>query len=122
MFLTGYINQNLEPIIDNFYIISENEKIEVKAILDTGFNGSCCLPKKYSKSASFQPIGKIEYELANGQIVSDFSYVAEVIINNIPHFVEVTFTDSETALVGMELIKGKIATFDVKKLLITVEN
>lgn len=122
MFLSGYINKNLEPIIDKFSIISTNEKIDVKAILDTGFNGACCLPKKYTEQFPFQPFGKIDYELANGQIISDITYIAEIMINNIPCFVEFTFTDSDTALVGMELIQGKIAIFDLIKLLFRVEN
>ena len=90
--------------------------------MDTGFNGACCLPKKYSKKIPFQPFGKIDYELANGQIISDVTYIAEIMINNIPYFVEFTFTDSDTALVGMELIQGKIATFDLKKFSFCVES
>ena len=58
MFLSGYINKNLEPIIDNIYIISTNEKIDEKAILDTGFNGAFCLPKRHIEKILFQPFGK----------------------------------------------------------------
>lgn len=78
MFLSGSINKNLEPIIDDFYIISANDKIKVKALLDTGFNGACCLPKKYSEKIPFQPFGKIDYELANGQIISDLTMLQKL--------------------------------------------
>lgn len=43
-------------------------------------------------------------------------------INSIAYFVEFTFTDSDTALVGMELIQGKIAIFDLKKFSFFIEN
>ena len=122
MFIEGFINDSLEPIINNFFIVAENENIPIKAILDTGFNGSCSLPREFFNQISLQPFGNTKYELANGQIIYEKTFVSEIILGNIPYFIEISFTDSDTALIGMALIKDKIATFDLKKMIFHVEN
>jgi hypothetical protein len=37
MFLQGFINENLEPVVENIFLIGKEEKIPLDAILDTGF-------------------------------------------------------------------------------------
>lgn len=46
MFLQGFINENLEPIAENVFVIGQAGHIAVEAVLDTGFNGMLCLPRK----------------------------------------------------------------------------
>ena len=53
------------------------------------------------------------YELANGEIVEEDVYLAELIVNDKILVVETTLTRSEIALIGMELIRNKIAVFNL---------
>lgn len=122
MIFDGFINERLEPIINNFFLVSEKQKIEVNAILDTGFNGSCCLPRNFFDEIPLQPFGNTKYELANGQIIYEKTFITEILLNNIPYFVEITFTDSNIALLGMEFIQDKIATFNLKDLVFRVDD
>jgi len=36
--MEGYINDNLEPKIVDFYVVGKEENIAMEPILDTGFN------------------------------------------------------------------------------------
>ncbi len=45
MFLQGFINQDLEPIVENIFLIGRTENVPLPAILDTGFNGMFCLQR-----------------------------------------------------------------------------
>jgi len=47
MFLRGFINENLEPIVEDIFLIGREGYIPLEAILDTGFNGMLCLPRKF---------------------------------------------------------------------------
>jgi len=44
--ITGTINENLEPLLDDIFIEGKKGWIALRTILDTGFNGEFCLPRK----------------------------------------------------------------------------
>ena len=46
MFLTGHINENLEPVIENVFLVCREKPVLLDAILDTGYNGMLCLPRQ----------------------------------------------------------------------------
>lgn len=123
MFLKGVITADLEPLLDRVYVRGKfKRKIPVKAILDTGFNGELALPQKNYRSYFLQPLGVKTFELANGQIVEQPIFMTFLIINGKIFPVEATLTASDIALVGMELIRGKIALFNLKTNKLFVRN
>lgn len=46
--ITGTINEDLEPLLDDIFIKSKDKWIPVRTLLDTGFNGAFCLPRRYA--------------------------------------------------------------------------
>ena len=46
--ITGTINDNLEPLIDDIFIEGKNGWIALRTILDTRFNGAFSLPRQYA--------------------------------------------------------------------------
>ena len=120
MFLQGLINEKLEPIVENIFAIGRGENIPLEAILDTGFNGMFCLPKKYQEQCELSTLGLETFELADGSYVEEELYVGQILLNDIPYVVEMILTDSDQALLGMQLLENKVATFDLKRMRIEV--
>lgn len=120
--MEGYINENLEPRIVDVYLIGKKENIALEPILDTGFNDQFSLPNKYKEDCDLPFLGVETYMLADDSKVEERVYLGQIIIDNQPRFVERTLTDDEDALIGMRLIRNKIAIFDLKNNSVKVEN
>lgn len=120
MFLTGFINENLEPVVENIFLIGRESSTPLKAILDTGFNGMLCLPRKLQPDVELSALGLETFELADGTRHQEVLYLGQILLNDVPHFVELTFTDSDQALVGMQMLLDKVATFDLRTMRIEV--
>lgn len=121
-FLSGYINEDLEPKLENIFVVGEEVPVLLDVILDTGFNGELSLPVKLREKCKLEFVSVKPYELANGDIVEEDVYLAELIVNGKTLVVETTLTRSEIALIGMELIRNKIAVFNLKDKTVKVDN
>lgn len=123
MFLKGFITEDLEPFIEGLYVRGKGKKkFPIRAILDTGFNGDLALPEKDFRFYDLQSLGLKTFELANGQIVEQEIFMTSLIINSRSYPVEATLTRSNIALIGMELIRNKIAVFNLKSNKLFVRN
>jgi len=118
--ITGSINEDLEPLLDDIFIKGQHHWIPIQTLLDTGFNGSFCLPTRYAHQAALESVGEVAIELGDGNIVSSDVYLGEILVNNQPYLVELTLTESETALMGMEMLLEKEAIFNLKDMTVTV--
>jgi predicted aspartyl protease len=120
MFLKGSINEYFEPIVENIFLIGKEENIPLEAILDTGFNGMFCMPRKFAHYCELSSLGLETFELADGTLVEEELYVGQIVLNDRAYFVEFTLTDADQALLGMQLLLDKIAVFDLKTMRIEV--
>lgn len=120
MFLQGFVSENLEPFVENVFLIGRDDPIPLNAILDTGFNGMFSLPRRLQPHCELNALGLETFELADGTLVQEVLYMGQILLNNSPYFVELTFTDSDQALLGMQLLLDKVATFDLKTMRIEV--
>jgi predicted aspartyl protease len=113
--MTGYINENLEPLLEDIFIEgTEGDWIALRTILDTGFNGEFCLPKHYVKIAQLEFLSEVEAELADGRVIIENVYLGSILVNQQPQVVEITLTDSETAAMGMMMMLEQEAVFNLK--------
>ena len=67
IFLKGTIDDNLQPLVDDVFVVSEEANIPVTVILDTGFNGECCLLVRYHKTSSNFPQINIKLDKTNNK-------------------------------------------------------
>lgn len=118
--ITGMINEALEPLLDDVFIEGKKGPIALRTILDTGFNGAFCLPRKYADDAKIEFLSEVEAEFGDGNVVIEEVYLGSLLVNKKPIVVEITLTDSETALMGMKMIIEKVAVFNLKTMDIKV--
>lgn len=122
-FLKGRITANLEPMLDDLSILGTNgAAISFDAILDTGFNGSLVLPRKIGRRARLTPFNRTQYQLADGSIVQDILYRGTLQVAGRRIDVLLSLTDAQMGLVGMEIITGRVATFDLRKMTVDVKH
>jgi len=122
LFLNGYIDKCLIPRINGISIAGLNSNFPIRPILDTGFNGEFCLPRKHLDKCKLVLLGTDEFELADGNIIEEDVYLGEIIINENHYPVEMALTGSKDALLGMKLLLGKIAIFDLQRNKVRVES
>jgi predicted aspartyl protease len=119
--ITGTITADLEPLVhDVFARLRDGTNTPVRTILDTGFTGSFCLPRKILDQMTLKPATNEIYELADGSMVEEETSFGEIIIDNQPVVVRLIGTDSETALMGMAMLLEKEAIFNLKEMTIIV--
>ena len=109
MKIKGYVDENRSPCI--YFRSSQSEKYSL--VVDTGFNGSLCLPKKLIKELNFQKIGTYEVELADGSIVPSPVYSGEIIWFRQKTEVIAHETVSHEGLIGTELLRGTYFELDI---------
>jgi predicted aspartyl protease len=114
VFLRGTITADRLPLIDNFYVVGVEHDTPVQMILDTGFSGMVVLPRPMSTVGQFTPSGYASFELADEQIAHEELFSGAVRIGRKGLEVVVSFTTSQIGLIGMALIEGKRATFNLK--------
>lgn len=118
--ITGTINDKLEPLRDDIFIESQTGWIALRTILDTGFNGEFCLPRQYAQEAQLEYLGEVKAELADGDWIIEEVYLGTILVNNQPHLVEMTLTDSATAVLGMAMLLEQEAIFNLHTMTIRV--
>ena len=101
---SGKVNEQLEPCI---FVEFENGK-NVEFLIDTGFNGSLCLPRSLMQELALK---KISEEEIFG--IGSHKEVVDIAITNIIWFgqkteIEVLINNGDDRLLGSELLDGKI--------------
>ncbi len=114
VFLRGLITDDRLPLVSDFYVVGAEQDTPVQAILDTGFSGMVVLPRSMRPLGQFTSSGYASFELADGTIVREELFSGIVRINRRRLEVVVSFTDSRIGLIGMALIEGKRASFNLK--------
>lgn len=121
MFLEGCINEDLEPIVNNVFVVGREVPIALKAVLDTGFNGAFSLPRVVAAECELQYFGYVTIEFGDGSQMLEREYIGQIIIHGRSYFVQLTLTDADTALIGMQLLKDKVAIINLKTNRLRVE-
>jgi len=114
VFLRGIITEERLPLVSDFFLVGEAQDIPVQAILDTGFTGMVVLPCALQPLGDFVPSGIERYELADGSVVSEELFTVTVRLGKRTIPVVASLTDSKLGLIGMALIDGKRAIFNLK--------
>ena len=115
VFFRGRITPDFVPFVRDFFVVDTAGDIPVEAILDTGFSGQVVLPHSVRPLGQFELIGVTNYELASGEVIRVELFKAAIRLGRRRLSVDASFTDSNVGMIGMQLIDGKRAIFDLKR-------
>ena len=94
---------------------------EIDAIVDTGFNGQLMLPQSIIEELQLKEVGASCYIMADGSSSDAKVYSTTLLWFNQMREVLVVSSDSDLALVGMELLHDAIVTICVAKNILSME-
>lgn len=109
----GEITKDDQPIIE-VGLMFGSRIFRVKAMLDTGFNGSVCLPANLLMKSGWRELGHEQYELATGELVEFPTFLGEVLFDGRKEKVLALLTRAKEVLVGSKLLSGKLCELDYK--------
>lgn len=114
----GSVNEYLEPIVS---VEFENGR-NVEFMIDTGFNGSLCVPRSLMSDLGLEIVSKEEvFGVGAHQAVLDLS-VTEVYWFGESLSVNILINDGDDRLLGSQLLDGKILRINYKNKTLTISN
>ena len=109
--IRGYFDDVGQPRIA-VSIFGNRGELTIDAVIDTGFDGSLCLPLSLAIPLGLELHGRINYELADGTIKRELTFEATIRLGEAMNQVEISLTESEDALLGSELLDGYVLEID----------
>ncbi|RKU14601.1 hypothetical protein C6502_00405 [Candidatus Poribacteria bacterium] len=102
--ISGYFDDAGQPRIAAS-VFGNRGEATIDAVIDTGFNGSLCLPLSLAIPLGLELYGRINYELADGTIKRELTFEATIRLGETVNRAEIFLTESEDALLGSELLE-----------------
>ena len=107
----GTVNPRLEPVVTLGLIASDGQIHEVDVVLDSGFDGSLCLPGAIIRRLGFPLYDEFVSTLADGRRVRVQGYDGEVLWHGRQRSVLVLEAEG-SSLLGMNLLWRNRVTID----------
>ncbi len=98
------VTDRLEATLTITLRAADDQPVEVRAVVDTGFNGHVALPAAIIERLALEPLGQLPALLGDGRRVVLAVYDATVMWEGVEREVEALHSDAG-ALVGMSLLR-----------------
>ena len=119
--MKGIVNEFLQPRW-KITVKGLQKSIQIDALIDTGFDGDLCLPIPIAIQLGLELKGDEYFELADGSMKHELLFKGEAVWNDKGIPVEIALTESNDALIGVRLLKGKKLTIDFQGKFVIIEN
>ena len=103
--IAGFVSENDEPVVEVNLDLGK-EKRPVNAVIDTGFNGYICVPKKLIDKSDWDFLGIEEYKLASGELMRERVFLGRVEMGMEKLIAFILSTNSSDTLIGTKLLKN----------------
>jgi len=110
--ITGEVTPEREAIVNVRVAGPGGVQVELRAVLDTGFNGYLTLPGALIAELDLPPRGSVPVVLGDGSTITAYIYKAFALWDD--RRVPIAVQESEgDALLGMSLLFGSLVTLEV---------
>ena len=107
----GLIDNGLHPRL-LITLQTQDGEINVRALLDSGFDGQVALPYIVADHRQFEVVRLAEVTYANGQKAEEIVCRGNILWHNQHCSVEILLSDDEEPAIGTGLLKGCIVTMN----------
>lgn len=111
--MQGYSDRFRQPRID-LRVIGTASPLELSFVIDTGSDGSLCLPVEFAVELGLRLKGVQEVEYADGTIKRELVFLGTAILDDREFEVDIFLTDAQEALLGTQLLAGKTVVIDFR--------
>jgi clan AA aspartic protease len=105
------VTRDLEPVI-SLVVIGKKQRRRIRAVIDTGFSGYLCLPRKMIRELHLDFLMLTQFELADGQKVDMAAYRAKVEFQGSIRDIYIVQSESKDKLIGASLLEDQKLTID----------
>lgn len=104
--IEGYIDEDLQSRL-TVRVEGIRKGVEIDAIIDTGFDGSLCLPVPIAIQLGLELSCSQIVELADGSLSEELLFMGKASLGskNKGKIVDISLTESEDALLGVDMLK-----------------
>lgn len=81
-------------------VIGSKKRMEISALVDTGYTGFLCIPSKVARHLGLELCGVEEYQLADGRWINQLEFFGQVRFLGSTQDIKITLSDSDMAQVG----------------------
>ncbi|HLM01494.1 MAG TPA: hypothetical protein VK400_10615 [Pyrinomonadaceae bacterium] len=106
----GFINEDLEAIL-SVQLINGSD---VECIIDTGFNGSLLLPRKFVEDNSLALVGREPVTMVEQNIIEVDVVSGEINWLGGKSLVRVLVSETNEALIGTQMLAASVMEIDYK--------
>jgi clan AA aspartic protease len=101
--VVGHVDEQGWPLLP-VLIKGARAEVTLEAVIDTGFDGSLCVPVEVAVQLGLELIGFQTVEYADGRRSRELVFLGSVVLAGQERKVEISLTDAQEALVGTELL------------------
>jgi clan AA aspartic protease len=112
----GVVNENLEAVVE----VKLQNGAMIEGVLDTGFNGSLLLPRKFAGENSMLFLGLEQVELVEEISVEIETALAEISWLGEDISIRIYISDTGDALIGTEMLIDSVLEIDYKNLMVKI--
>lgn len=109
--ILGYVDDRKQPKVE-LRVIGNASQMDISFVVDTGFDGSLCLPVETAVPLGLQLKGMQEVEYADGSVKRELMFWGKVLFEGKEEEVDVFLTDSTEALLGTQLVGQGVLVID----------
>lgn len=112
----GFVNNNLESVLE--IQLSNGAKIE--CVIDTGFNGSLLLPRKFIEENSMKFVGMEEVVMVEQNTILIETAIANLIWLGEEFSLQILVSENNEALLGTQMFIDSKLEIDYKNLTVKI--
>lgn len=104
--IAGYIDEYGQPRV-RVTVQGRSGEVNIEPIIDTGYDGSLCLPVPLAIQLGLQLSGTQTVELADGSEKDELLFLGTIVFDGETRPIEISLTESEDALLGTALLQDR---------------
>ena len=81
-------------------------EVTLEAVIDTGFDGSLCVPVEVAVQLGLELVGFQTVEYADGRRARELVFLGSVVLGDQERKLEISVTDAQEVLIGTGLLMG----------------
>lgn len=112
----GVVNKNSEAVLQ----IKLQNGVVIESVLDTGFNGTLFLPRKFVEENAMRFLGLETVELVEKISTEIETALAEIIWLGEKISVHIFVSETDEALIGTDLLSDSLLEIDYKNLMVKI--
>jgi clan AA aspartic protease len=112
----GIVNENLEAVL----MVKFSNQSKIECVLDTGFNGSLLLPRKFVENNSMLFIGPEQVDLVEGISTEIDTALAEVDWLGDSFSIRIFVSETNEALIGVEMLIDSVLEIDYRTSIVKI--